>query len=134
MLSYATSKDKVKAIRQMVQTLCIFYFEDITSRELDVLCEIVHAGEVGQDAKTAFMVNHKCTKESYFQVLDRLTKKGILQKKQWKTGKEIHSYFKDIISVVKGNMSPHTFEVKVGDVSLMKIPDRFIVIQYDASE
>lgn len=131
MLSYATSKDKVKAIRQVVQTLCIFYFEDITSRELDVLCEIVHAGEVGMDAKNSFMMNYKCSKESYFQVLDRLTKKGILQKKQWKTGKEIHSYFRDVISLVKGNMSAHTFEIKVGDVPLMTLTDRFIVIQYD---
>ena len=133
MLAYATSRDKVKAIRQVVQTLCIFYFEDITSRELDVLCEIVHAGEVGMDAKKSFMMNYKCSKESYFQVLDRLTKKGILQKKQWKTGKEIHSYFRDIIGIVNGNMSEHTFEIKVGDKQLMAIPDRFIVLQYQGN-
>jgi len=70
MLSYSTAKNKPKAIRQLVQTLCIFYFEDVTSRELDVLCEIVHAGEVGYDSKTAFMLNYKASKESYFQVID----------------------------------------------------------------
>lgn len=116
MLSYSTSKDKVKAIRQLVQTLCIFYFEDVTSRELDVLCEIVHAGDVGYDAKTAFMLNYKCTKESYFQVLDRLTKKGILQKKQYKTGKEIHEYFKEVRYIVEGKK------------------DKFIILQYDVAE
>lgn len=116
MLSYSTSKNKIKAIRQLVQTLCIFYFEDVTSRELDVLCEIVHAGEVGYDSKTSFMVNYKSNKESYFQVLFRLTKKGILQKKQYKTGKELHPYFKDIRYVVEGKK------------------DKFIVLQYDAIE
>ena len=116
MLSYSTARDKVKAIRQLVQTLCIFYFEDVTSRELDVLCEIVHAGDVGYDAKTAFMLNYKCTKESYFQVLDRLTKKGILQKKQYKTGKEIHEYFKEVRYIVEGKK------------------DKFIILQYDVTE
>ncbi len=115
MLSYSTSRDKVKAIRQMVQTLCIFYFDNITSRELDVLCEIVHAGEVGFDSKTSFMVNYKASKESYFQVLDRLTKKGILQKKQFRTGKELHAYFKDIRYIVEGKK------------------DKFIIIQYDVT-
>lgn len=116
MLSYSTSKNKLKAIRQLVQTLCIFYFEDVTSRELDVLCEIVHAGDVGYDAKTSFMVNYRTSKESYFQVLDRLTKKGILHKKQYKTGKEIHAYFKDIRDIVEGKK------------------DKFVIIQYDAVE
>ena len=134
MLSYSTSKDKVKAIRQLVQTLCIFYFEDVTSRELDVLCEIVHAGDVGYDAKTAFMLNYKCTKESYFQVLDRLTKKGILLKKPYKTGKELHSYFKNIRQLVEGNLSPHKFEIKVGETTLLTLDDRFVIIQYDVAE
>ena len=115
MLSYSTSKNKVKAIRQLVQTLCIFYFEDITSRELDVLCEIVHAGEVGYDSKTAFMLNYKSSKESYFQVLDRLYRKGVLRKKEFRTGKEVHPYFKDIRAIIDGKK------------------DSLILIQYDVS-
>ena len=59
------------------------------------------------------MVNYRASKESYFQVLDRLTKKGILHKKPYKTGKELHSYFKDIRLIVEGSK------------------DKFIVIQYD---
>lgn len=116
MLSYSTAKNKPKAIRQLVQTLCIFYFEDVTSRELDVLCEIVHAGEVGYDSKTAFMLNYKASKESYFQVIDRLSKKGILLKKQFRTGKELHEYFKDIQYIVEGQK------------------DKYVVIQYDVAE
>ena len=116
MISYSTSKDKIKAIRQIVQTLCIFYFEDVTSRELDVLCEIVHAGEVGYNSKTAFMVNYKSSKESYFQVLDRLYKKGVLCKKAFRTGKEVHPYFKDIGDIVEGKK------------------DNLILIQYDGTD
>lgn len=115
MVNYFTSKDKIKAIRQLVQTLCIFYFEDVTSRELDVLCEIVHAGEVGYDSKTAFMLNYKSSKESYFQVLDRLYRKGVLRKKEFRTGKEVHPYFKYIRAIIDGKK------------------DSLILIQYDVS-
>lgn len=115
MINYFTSTDKVKAIRQLVQTLCIFYFQDVTNRELDVLCEIVYAKGVGAEAKSAFMMNYKCTKDSYFQVLDRLTKKGILRKREYRTGKELHEYFQDIIDISEGKK------------------DKYVVLQYDAS-
>jgi hypothetical protein len=114
MLSFYTSKNKMKAVRQLVHTLCIFYFEDITPRELDVLCEIVHAGEVGYDSKMSFIVNYKASKESYFQVLDRLTRKGILKKKEYKTGKEVHEYFKNVRDIVEGKK------------------DKYIILQYDS--
>jgi hypothetical protein len=134
MLSYATSKSKAKAVRQLVQTLCIFYFEDVTSRELDVLCEMVHHGVSGTDSRDSYMINYRASKESFFQVKDRLTKKGILQKKQYKTGKELHPYFENIKQMIDGNLSPHNFEIKIGNLSLMTLDDKFVIIKYDVVE
>lgn len=114
MIKYCTSKNKIKAIRQLVQTLCIFYFESVTNRELDVLCEIIHAGEVGYSSKITFILNYKSTKENYSQLLDRLSKKGILIKKPNRSGKEVHSYFKDVKDIVENKK------------------DKFIIIEYDA--
>lgn len=134
MLSYATSKNKTKAIRQLVQTLCIFYFEDITSRELDVLCEMIHHGVSGTDSRDAYMIKHKASKESFFQVKDRLTRKQILQKKQYRTGKELHPYFENIKQMVEEDVSHHKFDIKVGENTLMTLDDKFLVIKYDATE
>ena len=92
-LAYFTSPDRAKAVRQFVQTLCTFYFEKVTPRELDVLCAIVFVGKVDYDAKNMFMLNHQASEDVYNQNLDRLKKKGILLKKEFRTGKELHPHF-----------------------------------------
>lgn len=113
MIKYSSSKDKIKAIRQLVHTLCLFYFDDVTKRELDVLCEIINIGEVNYEVKDSFIINYKTTKENYAQILNRLSKKGILVSKKNRTGRDLHPYFEDIMDIINGKK------------------DKFILIEYD---
>lgn len=115
MIVYSSSTNKIIAIRQLVHTLCIFYFQDVTPRELDVLCEIINIGEVNYKVKNSFMINYKTTKENYAQILNRLTKKGILIPKENRTGKELHRHFLDIKGIIDG------------------FKERFLVLEYKAS-
>lgn len=114
MLKYCSSRDKIKAIRQFVHTLCIFYFDNVTNRELDLLCEIIMYGDVCKDAKDSFMINYRTTKENTAQILNRLTTKGILVPKMYKTGKELHPYFQEIRYIAEGKK------------------DKYVVLEYDA--
>lgn len=114
MLVYSSSKDRIKAIRQLVHTLCLYYFDNVTDRELDLLCEIINIGEVCAQAKNNFIINYKTTKENTAQILSRLTNKGILVKKQFRTGKDLHPYFLEIKDIVDGKK------------------DKFILIEFDA--
>lgn len=115
MLKYSSSKDKVKAIRQLVHTLCLYYFDNVTDRELDLLCEIIAVGRVCKEAKDSFMINYQTSKENTAQILNRLTNKKIIIPREYRTGKDIHPYFHDIKDIVEGKK------------------DKFILIEYDVT-
>lgn len=104
MIKWSTKKDRVVAIRQLVSILCTLYFDEITDRELDLLCEIINVGEVCKEAKDSFMINYKTSKENTAQILTRLTNKGILKPKLYKTGKELHPYFKNVMDIADGKL------------------------------
>ncbi len=88
-----SSENKVEAIRQFVQTICIFNFQNITGRELDLLCEILRCGGVNDTAKKSFKINYKTTNENYGQLIKRLSDKGILTERERRNGKELHELF-----------------------------------------
>ena len=66
MLKLNSDIDRKKAIRQFVKTFCIFRFQDISSRELDLLCEIINVGEVSERSKKNFILNFETTKKKLF--------------------------------------------------------------------
>jgi hypothetical protein len=104
MIKWSTKKDRVTAIRQLVSILCILYFDEITKREVDLLCQIISVGEVSKEAKDSFMISHKTSKENTAQILTRLTNKGILVPKKYKTGKELHPFFTNVMDIVDGKL------------------------------
>jgi hypothetical protein len=87
------SENEVEKVRQLTQILCILSFSDVTSREIDVLCEILYHGGVNDKAKKSFTMNYKTSKENYGQVIKRLSDKGILIDKPFRSGKDIHPEF-----------------------------------------
>ena len=93
MLILKSSENRVKAIRQFVQTHCIFEFTDVTPRELDLLCEVIACGEVGDKAKKNFIMNYNTSKENYGQIVKRLADKKILINKNGRNGKLLHDSF-----------------------------------------
>lgn len=97
-----TSKDRVKATRQLVSLVCTLYFDYVTKRELDLLCEFVNAGGVCREAKNSFQINYKASKENTAQILTRLTHKKILVSKPHRSGRQLNQHFTDILEVVQG--------------------------------
>jgi len=88
-----TSENEVERVRQLVQMVCLTSFKNkLSSRELDVLFECVMFG-YGEEAKKAFMLNHKVTKENFSVISDRLAKKGVLVNKKNRQGKDLHEDF-----------------------------------------
>jgi hypothetical protein len=98
------SKDKVKRVRQLVHVFCIFNFQDVTDRELDLLCEIIYHKGVNTNAKNSFMLNYKTSAANYGQVIKRLADKGILVNKEFnglyqqRTGKLLHKDFEALMT------------------------------------
>ncbi len=103
--NWFTSNDSVVAVRQLVHILCILYFKDVSPRELDLLCEIINVGELSIEAKKAFEISYKTNKNNTAQYLKRLSEKGILVEKRYKTGKELHPLFKEILSIKNGELN-----------------------------
>lgn len=99
MLKLDSSENKVEAIRQFVHTLCLFQFQDVTGRELDMLCELLRCGGVGEKAKKSFMINYKTTKENYGQLIKRLGDKGILVNLDTRNGKKLHPDFENLMKL-----------------------------------
>ncbi len=89
------SDNAVERVRQLVHILCITTFQDVTPRELDVLCEFV-LFDYGKEAKNSFMLNHNTTEANFNQIVKRLTDKGILIPKPYKNGKLMHPDFKKL--------------------------------------
>lgn len=102
MLKYHTKTNKFVATRQLVQLLCILYFEDVAERELDLLCECVMAGSLCDEAKESFIINSQTTASNWAVTLSRLSKKGILVERPHRTGKKLHPYFNDVIDIING--------------------------------
>ena len=105
MLKLNSDTNRKKAIRQFVKTFCIFRFQDVSSRELDLLCEIINVGEVSERSKKNFIVNFETTKENYSQIVKRLSDKGILINKDRRNGKELHP---DIVQLSESYINNQT--------------------------
>jgi hypothetical protein len=103
MLNLKSSQNRIIAIRQFVQTFCIFAFQDVTPRELDLLCEILACGELNEKAKKNFLLNNNTTKENYSQIVLRLASKGILQDKERRNGKVLHESLKQLSEMYINN-------------------------------
>lgn len=102
-----SSTNKVEAIRQVIQTICIFRFRDVTGRELDLLCELIRCGGVNDKAKKSFMLNYKTTKENYGQLIKRLADKGILINNEMRNGKKLQDSFLHFIEFYLNNPEEH---------------------------
>ena len=93
------SSNKVEKVRQLVNIFCILNFQDVTGRELDLLCEVIYHKGVNEEAKKAFRLNYKTSAANYGQVVKRLSDKGILIDKETtqgyrqRTGKIMHPDF-----------------------------------------
>jgi len=98
-----SSSNSIEAIRQFVQTVCIFSFRDVTMRELDLLCELLRCGGVNDKAKKGFLVNYKTTKENYGQLVKRLSDKGILINNEMRNGKKLHQTFIEVMELYTNN-------------------------------
>lgn len=107
-----TDENRVQAIRQVVQTVCIFAFRDVTGRELDLLCELVRCGGVNEKAKKGFLVNYKTTKENYGQLIKRLGDKGILEVNPMRNGKILHTKFLKLLELYLENPNEHYIIIK----------------------
>ncbi len=100
MLRLKGSEDKVVAVRQFVKMFCICVFEDVTQRDLDLLCEVIYAKGDITKAKKNYILNYKVSSTNYGQVVYRLGKKGILIPKQRSTGKILHPAFEKLIDFI----------------------------------
>lgn len=105
MLNLKSNANRIKAVRQFVQTFCIFEFQDVTPRELDLLCEIIACGDVCEKAKKNFLLNYETTKENYSQIVKRLADKGILKDKETRNGKRLHESLKNLSEMYINNTS-----------------------------
>ena len=96
-------QNKVERVRQLVHIFCIVNFQDITDRELDLMCEIIYHKGVNENSKKSFMLNYKTSSANYGQVIKRLSDKGILVNKQTtdgyvtRTGKLLHKDFEALM-------------------------------------
>lgn len=105
MLKLDSSENKVEGVRQFVHTLCLFRFQNVTNRELDLLCEILRCGGVNDKAKKSFMINYRTTKENYGQLVKRLGDKGILVSLDTRNGKKLHSDFENLLKIYLNSKS-----------------------------
>lgn len=88
-----SSENKIEAIRQCIQTICIFRFQDVTMRELDLLCELLRCGGVNDKSKKSFMISYKTSSANYGQLVKRLSDKGILVDLPHRNGKRLADIF-----------------------------------------
>lgn len=107
-----SSENEVEAIRQCVQTICIFNFQNVTGRELDLLCEVLRCGGVNEKAKKSFKINYKTTNENYGQLVKRLSDKGILVEKDMRNGRELHKIFFNYLELYVNSSKPNLLAIK----------------------
>lgn len=107
-----SKSNSIIAIRQFVQTICIFEFRDVTMRELDLLCELLRCGGVNEKAKKSFLINYKTTKENYGQLIKRLSDKGILINNEMRNGKQLNDVLKKFIDLYINISSQNYMAIK----------------------
>lgn len=95
-LTINCSENKVDKIRQLTRIFCILSYQDVTDRELDLLCEFIYCGGVTAKAKKSFMLQYNTSSENYSQLVKRLFDKKILYNKDHRSGKVLHSDFKKL--------------------------------------
>lgn len=110
-----SSKNEIEAVRQFVQTICIFKFNDVTGRELDLLCEIIRCEGVNEKSKKSFMINYKTSAANFGQLVKRLSDKGILIDKAKRNGKDLAEDFVNFTELYlknnKSNYIPLVWEI-----------------------
>jgi hypothetical protein len=105
MLKLNSSNNRIEAVRQFVHTMCLFCFQNVTGRELDLLCEVLRCGGVNDKSKKSFMINYKTTKENYGQLVKRLSDKGIFVDLNARNGKRLHENFENLLTMYLNNDS-----------------------------
>jgi hypothetical protein len=97
------SDNGVEKVRQIVHILCLTTFQNVTPRELDVLCEFVMFGYT-REAKNSFVLNYNTTEANFNQIVKRLTEKGILIPRPYRDkGKLLHPDFEKLKSIYVDN-------------------------------
>lgn len=102
-MSVKCSENKVEKVRQLTHILCLLDFQDITPRELDLLCEFIYNGGVNDKAERAFRASYKTSSANYYTVSKRLYDKGIIVddvksvlNSNHIIGKKLHSTFESL--------------------------------------
>lgn len=106
-------ENKLEKVRQLTHILCILSFEDVTSRELDLLCEFIYNGGVNKIAKNSFMLTYKLTAANYGQVVKRLSDKKILFGNPKKMEQIMHSDFEELKKYYIDDESPNILAIKI---------------------
>jgi hypothetical protein len=105
-VQWSTVPNSVTAVSQLVRIMCTLYFQDLTQREVELLCEILNVGELTKEAKKSFMLNYNTSVQVTENLIFRLTQKGILVQKdnlyKYRTGKQLHSIFDTLKSILNG--------------------------------
>ena len=112
-LVVACKQSKIEKVRQLTQILCILSFQDITGRELDLLCEFIYNGGVTETAKRSFMLTYKTSAANYGQIVKRLADKNILFDKPTKMGKIMHKDFEELKKHYIDDESPNILAIKI---------------------
>lgn len=108
-----TKVNKIEKVRQLTQILCILSFQDVTGRELDLLCEFIYNGGVNDKAKKSFMLTYKTSAANYGQIVKRLSDKNILFDKPTRTGKVLHTDFEELKKYYIDTVEPNILAIKV---------------------
>jgi len=106
-------ENKIEKVRQLTRILCILSFEDVTGRELDLLCEIMYNGGVNERAKKSFMLTYKTSSANYGQIVKRLSDKKILFDKPNRSGKILHNDFEELRKYYIDVTEPNILAIKV---------------------
>lgn len=105
-VQWSTVPNGVTSVMQLVQVLCVLYFENLTQREIELLCEIINTGELTKEAKKNFMLNYNTSPQVTENLISRLTQKGVLVQKdnlyKYRVGKKLHDIFDTLKSVLNG--------------------------------
>jgi hypothetical protein len=106
-------ENKIEKVRQLTQILCILSFQDVTGRELDLLCQFIYNGGVNDKARKSFMLTYKTSAANYGQIVKRLSDKNILFDKPSRTGKIMHKDFEELKKYYIDNTEPNILAIKV---------------------
>lgn len=112
-LAITCDKNKIEKVRQLTQILCILCFQNVTAREIDLLCEFIYNGGVNEKAKKSFMLSYKTSAANYGQIVKRLSDKNILYDKPKRMGKILHKHFEELKRCYIDNEQPNILAIKI---------------------